>query len=427
MAPLGEPWHGRMLRRDGSRRPQAGGRTAGSGPVAATLEKLARASWRVQRAGGRHPVPDRRFGISRPHGKQHRGAAQVFEKTRAAVSGGAGSQTDMTRDADKASADGKAAAAGRLRGEAEEAAVRDGTADGTSQWIEAAARYKAVLIGVPVISALSVVAVALGRIYVESVEMDAWTRYEKALSVEGEPIKKLEAVESLLRSLESRDVFPFAVMHLARGYYDEAMKKPPNSPERAAMLDKALAWYETFNSRAGNHVLAPLGLEGEGLVKEEKGDLDGAIAVLSKAHAAYATHWIAPKLFYDLGRCHYLRYLEKGRPEDMDEARRWLGRAREFTIEREISHPSFRGRSFPFLWRRDVDFLMAVISKPGPAIPDGKAPPERKKEGGKPDESPAPAGEGKTLGAGADPSKSAEPGGKSSAGQDAVGGSGEGK
>ena len=273
-------------------------------------------------------------------------------------------------------------AAGKGSDERSRSSDRSAAGEGTlpAEWVEAAARYRTILIGVPLILAAGVVAAAIIYRYRESLDIEAWEAYEKARADENaQPTERLARVEGLLEKFKSRDVMPFALMHLAKGYYDAAMEKPKGSQERAAFLDKALSFYETMNRQFPAHTLSPLSLEGEGLVKEEKGDLDGAVAAFSKAHSSCGdSHWIAPKLFYDIGRCHYFRYREKGREEDLAEARRWLNRAKEFTIPR--INPYHSRLSSPFGWRRDVDLLLSLISQPGPGLPDGKAPPERKKQ-----------------------------------------------
>ncbi|MBI3828043.1 MAG: hypothetical protein HY291_00910 [Planctomycetes bacterium] len=200
-------------------------------------------------------------------------------------------------------------------------------------------------------------------------DRQGWDDVYQALKDAKDDKEKVAALEGVWSKVDTSSAHPYVMLELAQEQYQLAVSEQRPAPERKRSLDRAKQVFDLVREREGKHPLyGGLASEGSAACREQAGDLDGAIQVLTDAVGRYESHFLHTKLCYELGRAYWMRSLKSADAKDREEALRWEDKAIQDTQDN-----ASRG----FRWREEAQFIKSVLEKHGPAWPDSAPPPAK--------------------------------------------------
>ncbi|MCW8133048.1 MAG: hypothetical protein KIS92_22055 [Planctomycetota bacterium] len=203
-------------------------------------------------------------------------------------------------------------------------------------------------------------------------DRQAWDTVNDALKDAKSPQERIAALESVWSKVDQSTVHPNVMLNLAQWHYMMSLREERTLPERKKSLDRAKQVFDLLRQSEGKHPLyGALAAEGAAICREQGGDLDGAIEVLSDAVQLYESHFLHAKMCYELARAYWVRSLKTKADKDKSEALRWADKAVSESAGKEGD------------WTREAQFIKSLLEKNGPAWPNAEPPPPPAK---KPDE-----------------------------------------
>lgn len=190
-------------------------------------------------------------------------------------------------------------------------------------------------------------------------------------------------------------VHAYVLMELGNRYFDAAVDVKHDIVERNQALDKAtklfelLATQEPFKS---NPIYGPAASQDAALAYEQARNYDNAIKILSDqlAQDGMDAHYLYNPMLAQLGRVYWLRSLDEASDaekakETKDEANA-AAKLKECDSDRENARKKLTDALRAIAkgnqterWRENAEYIKSLVDKPGKALPDGKAPPEKVK------------------------------------------------
>lgn len=226
---------------------------------------------------------------------------------------------------------------------------------------------------------LVVVMLTLSRMREGRVEQlrQTWDEVYRAQKEKHQPEERIAALEGVWEKVSGSPVFPYVVMELGQLHFDRALAVERSPAERKASLEKTHKVYDVARQAFPAHRLfGAFAAEGAALVREQEGERDEAIKILGDAVETYDSHFLFPQLCYHLGRNLWMRARAK---EADPNAAKQVAADREAALRRlnQALAESGDEQTDYISWRPDARFLKSLLEKPGPGLPDGKAPPAK--------------------------------------------------
>jgi tetratricopeptide (TPR) repeat protein len=208
-----------------------------------------------------------------------------------------------------------------------------------------------------------------------------WDKIYTAIKDKKRQREEVAALEAVAQDPEvvGSPVHAYILMQLGNIYFEDSTNVKLDITERNSALDKATKLFDLVASQEpykSNKFYGPVAAANAAQCYEQARKYDEAIKVLSKAigEPGAEAHYLYNPMLAELGRVYWLRSLdstrsEKDREGDRDSARKKLTDAlrRSGNQERKDS------------WREVAEYIKSLVDKPGNALPDGKAPPEKAK------------------------------------------------
>lgn len=199
-----------------------------------------------------------------------------------------------------------------------------------------------------------------------------WDELFKSLKDKNKPEQVLSALEGLSEKVVGTPTHAYVLMELGDMHFKEATNPSKSVEDRAASRKKAEAIFETVATKepyASNPAFGPLAIDGLASSLEQAQDYDKAITLLDEHLPKWESHFMRNKLAAQLGRLYYLRSLNKSGADaekDRSAARDKLGDVLRQAADQE------RGE-----WRKQAEYIKALVDKPGKALKDGVVPPAK--------------------------------------------------
>lgn len=238
-----------------------------------------------------------------------------------------------------------------------------------SSWGGLVAKLVFLLIGLLFVSVIVLVVKTRNHEAAHLKDREGWDQVHLALKDAKEDKDRIAALEGVWSKVDSSSAHPYVMMELAQEQYQMAVSEQRPAPERKKSLDRAKQIFDLLREKEGKHPLyGGLAAEGSAACREQAGDLDGAIQVLTESVSRYENHFLHSKLCYELGRAYWVRSLKSNEAKDREEALRWVDKAIQDTQDN-----SSRG----LRWREEAQFIKSVLEKHGPAWTDSAPPPAK--------------------------------------------------
>jgi tetratricopeptide (TPR) repeat protein len=220
-----------------------------------------------------------------------------------------------------------------------------------------------------------------------------WDLVFAALKDKKRASEQVAALEKIAEDPEIKGswVHAFILMELGRSYLEDAGNVKLYKDERNAALDKAtklfelLATNEPFKS---NQTYGPAAAQNAALAYEQARKYDQAIKLLNDQLASdgMEAHYLYNPMLAQLGRNYWLRSLNEAPGSKEYESDRESARKKLTDALRSITKAER-----PEKWRETAEYVKSLVDKPGKALPDGKAPPEKPRAAEKVENKAAPA------------------------------------
>lgn len=232
-----------------------------------------------------------------------------------------------------------------------------------SSWSGVIAKGIFALIGLLVVS---VVVIVVNQRSVDEAKMKdrlAWDMVNDAVKDAKSPQEQIAALEGVWGKVSDSSVHPNVMLNLAQLHYQMSQQDERPKNERKKSLERAQQVFDLLRQTQAKHPLyGALASEGAAICREQAGDMDGAIEVLSDATQLYESHFLHAKMCYGLARLYWLRSLKTKADKDKSEALRWADKAVSESTGKEAE------------WINEAQFIKSLFEKNGPAW-TGKEPP----------------------------------------------------